>query len=314
MADFQYDPVEGWENETEFPDYPLASEVRPLFQRLFNQIRDVFNTHKAETATSTTQPHGLAKNKLDATTAPTVNDDSGDGYSVNSMWLDTTNDKAYICLDAALGASIWQKVGGDEGDTVDKIITVGIGKNFSTVQGAVDSIKKLVNASITINVDAGTYAEDIIFTGFYGKGIITINGGNSLATAVNYIVKSMTISNCMVRVKIKGFTANTTTGIAFAGVISMYPDFAWCRTVVSATSQFGFFTQNAFVNISECEASNKNYGLYASICSIVLSSNWAVGSGNVVGLRALDAATIGKSGTQPQGTTAEQQGTGGVIR
>jgi hypothetical protein len=58
MADFQYDPVEGWENETEFPDYPLASEVRPLFQRLFNQIRDVFNltkndyeTHKAETAT-----------------------------------------------------------------------------------------------------------------------------------------------------------------------------------------------------------------------------------------------------------------------
>jgi hypothetical protein len=52
MADFQYDPVEGWENETEFPDYPLASEVRPLFQRLFNQIRDVFNTHKAETVSN----------------------------------------------------------------------------------------------------------------------------------------------------------------------------------------------------------------------------------------------------------------------
>jgi hypothetical protein len=50
MADFQYDPAEGWENETEFPDYPTAPEVRPLFQKLFNQIRDAFNTHKAEMA------------------------------------------------------------------------------------------------------------------------------------------------------------------------------------------------------------------------------------------------------------------------
>jgi hypothetical protein len=48
MADFQYDPVEGWNNETEFPDYPQASEVRPLFQKLFDQIRDAFNTHKAD--------------------------------------------------------------------------------------------------------------------------------------------------------------------------------------------------------------------------------------------------------------------------
>jgi hypothetical protein len=57
MADFQYDPVEGWNNETEFPDYPQASEVRPLFQKLFDQIRDAFNTHKAEDATSEVKGH-----------------------------------------------------------------------------------------------------------------------------------------------------------------------------------------------------------------------------------------------------------------
>jgi hypothetical protein len=67
MADFQYDPAEGWENETEFPDYPAAAEVRPLFQRLFNQIRDAFNltkndyeTHKADNTTA----HDI-ENKLD---------------------------------------------------------------------------------------------------------------------------------------------------------------------------------------------------------------------------------------------------------
>lgn len=50
--------------------------------------------------------------KLDATTSPTVNDDSGDGYSVGSRWVDVTNDKAYICLDAAVGAAVWGKIYG----------------------------------------------------------------------------------------------------------------------------------------------------------------------------------------------------------
>ncbi len=51
-------------------------------------------------------------NKLDATTAPTANDDSGDGYAVNSVWIDLTADKAYICVDATLTAAVWVEVGG----------------------------------------------------------------------------------------------------------------------------------------------------------------------------------------------------------
>lgn len=41
------------------------------------------------------------------TTAPTVNDDSGDGYGVGDLWLDETNNKAYTCLDATAGAAVW---------------------------------------------------------------------------------------------------------------------------------------------------------------------------------------------------------------
>jgi hypothetical protein len=58
MADFEYNPVAGWEDETIFPDYPTAPEVRPMFQRLFDQIRDAFNAHKAETAADD-DVHGL---------------------------------------------------------------------------------------------------------------------------------------------------------------------------------------------------------------------------------------------------------------
>jgi hypothetical protein len=47
--------------------------------------------------------------KLDGTTAPTVNEDSNDGYVPGSLWVDTTNDVAYLCLDGSVGAAIWQR-------------------------------------------------------------------------------------------------------------------------------------------------------------------------------------------------------------
>lgn len=47
--------------------------------------------------------------KLNGTTAPTVNDDTGDNYVPGSLWVDTTNDIAYICLDASSGAAVWQR-------------------------------------------------------------------------------------------------------------------------------------------------------------------------------------------------------------
>jgi len=44
------------------------------------------------------------------TSAPTVNDDSGDGYAVGDIWVDETNDIAYILLNATAGAAIWREL------------------------------------------------------------------------------------------------------------------------------------------------------------------------------------------------------------
>lgn len=49
----------------------------------------------------------LQENTYSESTAPTVNDDSGDGYIVGSRWIDTTNDKEYVCLDNSSGAAVW---------------------------------------------------------------------------------------------------------------------------------------------------------------------------------------------------------------
>ena len=53
----------------------------------------------------------LVLNKWDATVAPTVNEDSGDGYGVGSVWADVTADKVYTCLDATLTAAVWLETG-----------------------------------------------------------------------------------------------------------------------------------------------------------------------------------------------------------
>lgn len=50
--------------------------------------------------------------KFDGTTAPTADEDTGDGYAVGSLWMDTTNDKAYVCLDATSTAAVWTEITG----------------------------------------------------------------------------------------------------------------------------------------------------------------------------------------------------------
>lgn len=44
-----------------------------------------------------------------ATGAPGTGDDSADGYSVGSVWIDVTGDDAYICLDSTAGSAAWKK-------------------------------------------------------------------------------------------------------------------------------------------------------------------------------------------------------------
>lgn len=52
------------------------------------------------------------KNKFDATSAPTVNHDSTQGYSIGSKLLDTANDHLWICFDATEGAADWRMISG----------------------------------------------------------------------------------------------------------------------------------------------------------------------------------------------------------
>jgi hypothetical protein len=49
------------------------------------------------------------KNNLSATSDPTVNNDTSEGYAAFSRWVNTSNNEYFLCLDATNGAAVWFK-------------------------------------------------------------------------------------------------------------------------------------------------------------------------------------------------------------
>jgi len=52
------------------------------------------------------------KSNLAATVAPSATDDSAAGYAVGSMWIDTTANSSYVCVDSTATTAIWNQIDG----------------------------------------------------------------------------------------------------------------------------------------------------------------------------------------------------------
>ena len=106
-----------------------ANITAPPLNAEFNQISAAFNSSSGHShdGTSGNSPkinlttsvagylpaeHGGigGKNKLDATTTPTVTDDNNDGYAPGSLWEDTTTGRIYICVGNSTGAAVWREL------------------------------------------------------------------------------------------------------------------------------------------------------------------------------------------------------------
>lgn len=77
-------------------------------------------------------------NKYDATTAPSTSNDTTEGYSVGSVWVDVTADERYVCLDASEGAAVWAK--STAGTAAEIVFTPAGGIAATTVQAAVEEL------------------------------------------------------------------------------------------------------------------------------------------------------------------------------
>lgn len=134
-----------------------------------------------------------APSKLDATTAPGVNNDINDtvnasdgiGFQVGSLWIDTTADEAYRCVDNTDAAAVWisTTLESSELGALALLNTVGT----TEIDNDAVTYAKLQNVSQTDvllgrdTAGAGD-AEEITMTAL----LTMLNGG---ATTANYIVK-----------------------------------------------------------------------------------------------------------------------------
>jgi len=112
------------------------------------------------------------------TTAPTVNEDSADGYSVGSRWVDTTNNIKYDCLDNTTGAAIWV-AGGFNNNNLQSISASSTTTTTSITYAALDSM--------TLTPGAGTYWITFSATGSMNKNaqqVLAIVRQNGVEIAV----------------------------------------------------------------------------------------------------------------------------------
>ena len=95
---------------------PLGgTEVVPLVQNGTTKIRavqDIVSEGGLQAHIDASDPHPQyafrIKNNLTATTDPTINNDSSEGYTVTSKWVNTATTEVWMCLDDTAGNARWE--------------------------------------------------------------------------------------------------------------------------------------------------------------------------------------------------------------
>ncbi|MNH83813.1 hypothetical protein D3C73_362170 [compost metagenome] len=178
---------------------------------------------------------------------------------------------------------------------------------FQTIKRAIDLIPQIINHSVTINIASGTYNETVNLNGYLGYGNLSLQGANVVASTHNVI--GFVANHCTCRLVINGFNVSASTGIIIAGCTRVIV--TQCQRTVSNGVGIQFYA--SLGSVTNCLFSNAAGAISVNDQSTIYSYNNA-GTNNSIGLSAGSSSTIGKSGTQPAGTTAESVSTGGVIR
>ena len=139
----------------------------------------------------------VVKSNMAAAVDPTANEDSGDGYAIGSLWMNTTGDKIFQCIDATVGAAVWKEIsatgggagtiGGTTGETDNRLLRSD-GTGGYTIQGSTVGVDDSGNVtgvgSITQGKtsgqsgDIGLYeanSTDVDSAGWRGPASVTAN-------------------------------------------------------------------------------------------------------------------------------------------
>jgi len=186
------------------------------------------------------------------------------------------------------------------------------GSPFKTIAKAISLIPQIVNHAVEINLADGNYSEGITLSGYVGIGSIVVTGNTSTPANVE-LASGIKVTNCSCSIIIQGMETTITSTNAVQADNSTKVILYYIVAEGTTGTYVGISAIHALVYARYCTVSNKFYGIYANICSVVHSRDNG-GTGNGTGLYAFGGATIGKHNTQPGGITAEVVLGGGEIR
>ncbi len=150
---------------------------------------------------------------LTAATDPTVNDDSDDGYVVDSSWVNTASSpmEAFVCLDATVGAAVWVNTTLTIGDlgTMALLDTGTAGSQFRTNT----ENETFFSESLTNNLVAGA---DPTATNDSGEGY------SVLSVWINQASSPAEIFQCTDNTLTAAVWRNITADIDTLGTIAIY--------------------------------------------------------------------------------------------
>lgn len=128
--------------------------------------------------------NAIRLNNYVATTAPTVNDDSGDGYAAGSRWINTSTQRVYVAISVSPGSAVWQEL----------TFPSSIASNFTitgtlTVTGNVTVTGVLtLTGTLAVNTSSANSGSTLTYVGASSSGAssqlaLFVNDGAAMASA-----------------------------------------------------------------------------------------------------------------------------------
>jgi len=166
---------------------------------------------------------------------------------------------------------------------------------LSQLQAAINSLPKLLNCDVVINVLSGTLNGEINISHFFGGGTLTIRGATT-ATTTHNVVRFVLHGNRNAQIMISGFRCSSTTGDAVSTTLSsslLHLEHMNINGGASANiGNVGVRANTAEVAIAgNCIISNKERAIIAGAHSLVTA--WQLtGSGNNILYSASPGGTV----------------------
>jgi hypothetical protein len=97
---------------------------------------------------------------LTAVVDPTTSDNTGNGYSTGSLWVNTSSDVAFICVDASAGT--WQEIGAGGGGGTGDVTGPASATDNAVARFNTTSGKEIQNSAVTVSDSGDINAVNVV--------------------------------------------------------------------------------------------------------------------------------------------------------